>query len=423
MGVCTAYTHFLVPEAGSFKVAYALMDALPIDEDELRYELGRVADDSAKLDQVWQRLAADGFPRRSTDGQAYVFAVRYRDLQAATTQELPPLDEQIESGLHLHVNRLTDKLKYELGMMNHVPGTDIWTLRVAVSQHYQGSYGFQLEHGQRTPTMCDPHALRTLWIEDGFGFSEISTSPAASDTRMALRKTSCAGINLLVYLPEGASRARLLTLFDGESWQKTSLSAQIAALNEEIEAREEDDVPPFAVALICNDSNSQRVQRLGLDEEFLHAVCTRVQTHAGKLLAEIGVDLVVEKNILAGQSLGGLAALYIAEKFPQTFSELIAQSPSLWWKPDKTAVPTDFHVQNTSWITAQFSRQPMMSHLWIDVGAREDVAVAKAHLLSCKLSDCAWPHQLSIYDGGHDFVAWREQLVSHLREMVDDPTS
>lgn len=402
-----------MPETKEFKVAYTLMDALPIDEDELRYELGRVAGDPAKLDQVWQRLATGGFPRRSTDGQAYVFAVRYRDLQAATTQELPPLDEQIKSGLHLHINRLTDKLKYELGMMNHVPGTDIWTLRVAVSQHYQGSYGFQLSHGQRTPALCDPHARRTLWIEDGFGFSEISTSPAVSDTRMALRKTRCAGINLRVYVPENASRVGLLTLFDGDKWCKTNLDAHISALNEDAKL-------PIALVLVCNDSNAQRVQRLGLDEEFLHAVCTQVQAHVGKLLAEIGVELVAEQNVLAGQSLGGLAALYIAQKFPQTFSELVAQSPSLWWKPDKSAVPTDNNLQNTSWITEQFSRQPVMPRLRIDVGAREDVGVAKVHLLARKLSDCAWPHQLAVYEGGHDYVAWRAQLVEHLRGIFSN---
>lgn len=387
------------------------MNVLPGNEDQLRQELTPAVGDPAALQQAWERIAAGGFPRRSTDGQSYVFAVRYSELQAMTTQSLPTLAEQRKSGVHLHINRLTDKLKYELGMMNHLPGTDIWTLTVEVSQHYQGSYGFQLTHGQRTPTMCDPHAIRTLWNEDGFGLSEISQPLAVSNTAMQVRKTHCAGVDVLVYLPGKGSRAGLLTLFDGEKWCKTNLHACISAINEEAEL-------PFAAVLICNDSNSQRVQRLGLDADFLAAVCTQVQDHVVKLMGELGVEFVPEQSILAGQSLGGLAALYIAQNHPNAFRELIVQSPSLWWKPNKTAVPTDNNLQNSSWITEQFSRQPAMPRLRIDVGAREDVGVAKAHLLARKLSDCGWPHQLEVYEGGHDHVAWRAQLVAHLREIA-----
>ncbi|MDC7113346.1 alpha/beta hydrolase-fold protein [Corynebacterium pseudodiphtheriticum] len=390
------------------------MNVLPGNEDQLRQELTPAVDDPVALQQAWERIAAGGFPRRSTDGQSYVFALRYSELQAMTTQSLPTLVEQRENGVHLHINRLTDKLKYELGMMNHLPGTDIWTLTVDVSQHYQGSYGFQLTHGQRTPTMCDPHAIRTLWNEDGFGLSEISQPLAVSNTTMQVRKTHCAGVDVLVCLPRKGSRAGLLTLFDGEKWRKTNLNACISAINEEAEL-------PVAAALICNDSNSQRVQRLGLDADFLAAVCMQVQDHVVKLMGELGVEFVPEKSILAGQSLGGLAALYIAQNHPHAFRELIVQSPSLWWKPNKTAVPTDNNLQNSSWITEQFSRQPAMPRLRIDVGAREDVGVAKAHLLACKLSDCGWPHQLEIYEGGHDHVAWRAQLVAHLREIISSP--
>ena len=387
------------------------MNVLPGNEDQLRQEFTPAVGDPAALQQAWERIAAGGFPRRSTDGQSYLFAVRYSELQAMTTQSLPTLAEQKKSGVHLHINRLTDKLKYELGMMNHLPGTDIWTLTVEVSQHYQGSYGFQLTHGQRTPTMCDPHAIRTLWNEDGFGLSEISQPLAVSNTAMQVRKTHCAGVDVLVYLPGKGSRAGLLTLFDGEKWCKTNLHACISAINEEAEL-------PLAAVLICNDSNSQRVQRLGLDADFLAAVCTQVQDHVVKLMGELGVEFIPEQSILAGQSLGGLAALYIAQNHPNAFRELIVQSPSLWWKPNKTAVPTDNNLQNSSWITEQFSRQPAMPRLRIDVGAREDVGVAKAHLLARKLSDCGWPHQLEVYEGGHDHVAWRAQLVAHLREIA-----
>ena len=90
------------------------MNVLPGNEDQLRQELTPAVGDPAALQQAWERIAAGGFPRRSPDGQSYVFAVRYSELQAMTTQSLPTSVEQRENGVHLHINRLTDKLKYEL---------------------------------------------------------------------------------------------------------------------------------------------------------------------------------------------------------------------------------------------------------------------------------------------------------------------
>ena len=160
------------------------MNVLPGEEAELRRQLEQaVAADSAgsadsvsgissagptsaatgatQLDVAWNRVAAGGFPRRSQDGSSYVFAVRHSELQAATSQRLPPADQLRETGLHLHINRLTDKLKYDLGAMTHIPGTDIWTHSVAVSSEYQGSYGFQLTEGHRHDVRParDPHPV------------------------------------------------------------------------------------------------------------------------------------------------------------------------------------------------------------------------------------------------------------------------
>ncbi|WP_454978578.1 alpha/beta hydrolase-fold protein [Corynebacterium propinquum] len=408
------------------------MNVLPGEEAELRRQLEQaVAADSAgfadsvsgigttQLDAAWNRVAAGGFPRRSQDGSSYVFAVRHSELQAATSQRLPPVDQLRETGLHLHINRLTDKLKYDLGAMTHIPGTDIWTHSVAVSSEYQGSYGFQLTEGHRTATMCDPHAIRTLWCEDGFGLSEISQPLPVGKQEMRVIPGQLDDVWFLLYLPaadmhgaadtgdERAQKVGLLTLFDGENWQKANLAAHIAAVNESSKRQ-------LAVLAIVNDSNAQRVHRLGLDEEFLAFVCTQLTAHVATLAAEHGVELSPEHRILAGQSLGGLAALRIAKLYPDAYDAVVVQSPSLWWRPDRKAVPTDNNLQNYSWITVEFLSQQVMPRIQIDVGVREDVGVAKAFLLARKLENCSWPHDLTVYEGGHDFVSWRAQLLKHL---------
>ena len=174
----------------------------------------------------------------------------------------------------------------------------------------------------------------------------------------------------------------------------------------------------LAVLAIVNDSNAQRVRRLGLDEEFLAFVCTQLTAYVATLAAEHGVDLSPEHRILAGQSLGGLAALRIAQLYPDAYDTVLVQSPSLWWRPDRKAVPTDNNLQNYSWITEEFLSQPVMPRIHIDVGAREDVGVAKAFLLARKLESCSWPHDLTVYEGGHDFVSWRAQLLKHVRTLT-----
>ncbi|WP_049168534.1 alpha/beta hydrolase-fold protein [Corynebacterium propinquum] len=411
------------------------MNVLPGNEDQLRQELTPAVGDPAALQQAWERIAAGGFPRRSTDGQSYVFAVRYSELQAATSQRLPPVDQLLETGLHLHINRLTDKLKYYLGAMTHIPGTDIWTHSVAVSSEYQGSYGFQLTEGHRTATMCDPHAIRTLWCEDGFGLSEISQPLPVGKQEMRVIPGQLDDVRFLLYLPatnmhgaaagagsddvagadgandELAQKVGLLTLFDGENWQKANLAAHIAAVNENSERQ-------LAVLAIVNDSNVQRVRRLGLDEEFLGFVCTQLTAYVATLAAEQCVELSPEHRILAGQSLGGLAALRIAQLYPDAYDTVLVQSPSLWWRPERKAVPTDNNLQNYSWITEEFLSQQVMPRIHIDVGVREDVGVAKAFLLARKLESCSWPHNLTVYEGGHDFVSWRVQLLKHVRTLT-----
>lgn len=422
------------------------MNVLPGEEAELRRQLEQaVAADSAgsadsvsgissagptsaatgatQLEVAWNRVAAGGFPRRSQDGSSYVFAVRHSELQAATSQRLPPAAQLRETGLHLHINRLTDKLKYDLGAMTHIPGTDIWTHSVAVSSEYQGSYGFQLTEGHRTATMCDPHAIRTLWCEDGFGLSEISQPLPVGKQEMRVIPGQLDDVRFLLYLPaadmhgaadtgdERAQKVGLLTLFDGENWQKANLAAHIAAVNENSKRQ-------LAVLAIVNDSNAQRVHRLGLDEEFLAFVCTQLTAYVATLAAENGVELRPEHRILAGQSLGGLAALRIAQLYPDAYDAVVVQSPSLWWRPDRKAVPTDNNLQNYSWITEEFLSQPVMPRIQIDVGVREDVGVAKAFLLARKLESCSWPHALTVYEGGHDFVSWRAQLLKHVRTLT-----
>ena len=115
---------------------------------------------------------------------------------------------------------------------------------------------------------------------------------------------------------------------------------------------------------------------------------------------------------------GGLAALRIAQLYPDAYDTVLVQSPSLWWRPERKAVPTDNNLQNYSWITEEFLSQQVMPRIHIDVGVREDVGVAKAFLLARKLESCSWPHNLTVYEGGHDFVSWRAQLLKHVLSWV-----
>lgn len=117
---------------------------------------------------------------------------------------------------------------------------------------------------------------------------------------------------------------------------------------------------------------------------------------------------------IAGASLGGLCALYLALRFPAVFGRAAALSPTLWWADH--------------WLLHAFERLPhrIDLRLWIDAGKHEAPPLRRpVDRLRAALLDLGWiEHRnaqradlrhAAVARGSHDEASWGRRFDRVLR--------
>lgn len=125
-------------------------------------------------------------------------------------------------------------------------------------------------------------------------------------------------------------------------------------------------------------------------------------------------------HLIAGPSLGGLAAAFTALIYPQIFSRCLSQSGSFWWKDE--------------WLTSTLTPTASpASKFWLSVGDLEtsfgishppsDLRQEVTQIDACerfakglKARHC--PVHYSVYEGGHVFEPWQEELPEALQWLT-----
>ncbi|MFH0411021.1 alpha/beta hydrolase-fold protein [Corynebacterium sp. L4756] len=390
---------------------------------------------AGELEHAWQDLVHQGTPL--VDGTTATFLLRLSEL------DLDKAELAAVRGVHLFLNRITDKQHFNTGLMRQVPETDIWALEMELSPTYRGSYGFRLltekelagdAATQRPPhngflTVADPHGTERL--DNAGGLSVVSGVHAPESTAWTHRPVNIQGtvisghlagsdIDVMGYFPATDKPCAVLTLFDAEAWfdrisLPTALEAAMAA-----------GMGPVAVLGVRNRDTPHRMQQLRANKDFLAAIATDGTAWLQKHAAHAGVILDKQRHIIAGQSLGGLSALIAGLQYPESYHAVIAQSPSLWFSPDvpgapgaphstQRSTPRDLDKPSHGWLVEQvYQADRVPARIIIDVGAREGAMVNKAHLLDMALNTHKARHELNVYDGGHDYAWWRVALIEHL---------
>lgn len=179
----------------------------------------------------------------------------------------------------------------------------------------------------------------------------------------------------------------LLLLFDGGTWARDIelprlLDAAIAS----------GAIAPLHVAMLEAGSEGDRWESLGVP-------CGQVDAVLDWLLPELRSRYNVahdgESTWAAGQSLGGLSALWTAALSEGQVRHVVAQSPSLW-RFD---------------LAGPLAEAPWDS-IRIDVGALEGTAHL-AHRLASRVPGI----DVEEFCGGHDWACWRAALFSALAGM------
>jgi enterochelin esterase family protein len=193
-----------------------------------------------------------------------------------------------------------------------------------------------------------------------------------------------------------------IVFLDGELYiEKVNAPAVVRRL------MEERAIPPVEIVFVSHGGPAARHADFVCSPAYADFIATTV-------VEQIRRDQpAVRDFVLAGLSLSGLAAAYIASRNPDLFRAAICQSPSFWWERGRFAAELP-------------PARPTSPQFWTCVGSREtDAGVSHApsglrqeltQIAGCDLALAAFRAQgYSIthreYDGGHDPQCWRDDLA------------
>src|SRR6202453_1795351 len=232
--------------------------------------------------------------------------------------------------------------------------------------------------------------------------------------------------DLSIYLPVGykanAVPYDLVVIFD-ESAYMTKVPTPVI-LDNLIAASK---IPPTVAVLIANPSQESRNEELTPNPKFADFLAKELIPW---IHAHYNVTDDPGKTVVAGSSLGGLAAVYAGYKHPEVFANALCQSGSFWWAPDHSGAIPDGVTTETGWMAKQFIASSKLAlRFYLDAGSFEfdsngtgggiletsrdmrDVLLAKGYEVHYQQ-----------FVGGHDYLSWRGTFADGLIDLIGSAT-
>ncbi len=394
------------------------------------------------------RLAREMAAARSWNARSAVLAAFWGEVRTSGT----PLTETIEGDpghravtflwrgdtetrqVLLLVNRLLDRCDLAASLMRWLPGTDVWHLTYRLRADHRGSYriapdthGFERSELERLADTAvrDPHNPRTVptrWHGRPSSAFELPEAPARPwETRRpgvargTVRRHGVASAALgserevWTYVPPVPGDATdTLVLLDGDMW-----FGQIGIEHTLDNLIADGAIPPLTVLAPHAVDNPTRRREFGGNPAYVDFLAAELLPWAA---GRLPVTDDPARTVVAGQSLGGLTALYAGYSAPYRFGKVLAQSSSLWWHP------VDEHAGNTAWMTRRYSEgAPRELRLHLDVGLHEWGMLEQTRELRAALRARGYDVGGTDFNGGHDYVCWSVALADGLVELLGGP--
>ncbi|MEU1049817.1 enterochelin esterase [Streptomyces sp. NPDC005897] len=350
-------------------------------------------------------------------------------------------------------NRITDRAHLAGSLLERVPGTDVWHLGLRLRADHRGSYRLAADISLKEPpadpdglqqrlrsltafAAADPLNRRTLatrWQKSDasvFALPEApaqpwagrrGTVPAGRVERHRVPGSAPVGDrDAWVYLPPGHARGGdpplpAVVLCDGDMWFGRlgfgdTLDALIA----------DGSLPPLVVVAPDAVDRRTRWRDLGCREPFVGFLADELLPWAA---GRWPLTTDPRRTVVAGQSLGGMTALYAAYLRPDRFGNVLAQSASLWWRPGlpPPAGPKP-PVYGTPWLVGRYAAgpaRPVRVHL--DVGLHEGSMVDHSRALYDVLRTTGHRVTYDEFNGGHDYACWHGALADGLVRLLSGP--
>ncbi len=388
----------------------------------------------------WQNIQQQGVP--TVEWLA-------RDRCAVTFYWRDPAGSEQTSAIHrvwLYVTGVTDHhQRAQPVSLIRVPGTDVWRWQIELPSNWRGSYCF-IPSSQTddfadaalcaTPDMAalregwrkllaraqadslNPHSWRggrghptsALHLphapaQPGWEQEHVATSPPLCVTWHSTRLNNSRRIWIFTTGEAAPTQRPLAILLDGQFWAESM--PVWPALQTQTNAGA---LPPAVYVLIDVIDREHRAVELPCNDEFWQAVYDEllplVREHAAWCEE-------ANRTVVAGQSFGGLAALYAVLNWPQRFGCALSQSASCWW-PNRAGGDTPGRLEELV-STGRAGREPVK--LFMEAGIREPL-IFRAHqrlvpLLQRTQQQLFWRQ----VEGGHDALCWRGGLIDGLSAL------
>ncbi|MFF9350153.1 alpha/beta hydrolase-fold protein [Streptomyces sp. NPDC014734] len=193
----------------------------------------------------------------------------------------------------------------------------------------------------------------------------------------------------------------VVVLLDGDDW--LYLHPAMAAFDS---AAARGEMPAATLVLL---PAKDRQAEFGCRPELWEAVREELLP----LVAESGIPADPDRLVVAGQSLGGLSALYAALEFPELVSRVACQSGAFWWTPDAVhrADPLGGPVGGA--LAARLRENPDLSGLRcaFDVGEHETRMLPHCALTETLTERAGATVRVSRSASDHDRAGWRHALL------------
>ncbi|OON81922.1 alpha/beta hydrolase-fold protein [Streptomyces tsukubensis] len=220
-------------------------------------------------------------------------------------------------------------------------------------------------------------------------------------TRLRWTSTRLGGRRTVRIHPAGGGGPVVL-LLDGDDW--LYLHPAVTAFDSAVASGEME--PVTLVFLPAKDREGEFGCEPGLWEA--------VRDELLPLVAEADVVADLDRLVVAGQSLGGLSAMYAALEHPDLVTRIACQSPSFWWTPEapSRADPLGGPVGGT--IAARLRERPDLSGLRaaFTVGEHEKRMLPHCEITEALAEQAGATVRVSRTASDHDRAGWRGALLT-----------
>jgi enterochelin esterase family protein len=326
----------------------------------------------------------------------------------------------------LWTNPVFDHADVSRAELTRLDDSDLWTICLRLPSALRASYRigswyedgiapWRAEAGRRpvllaamAATREDPRCEDAIVGSRGVR-SSVAAGPAApadlvralpnvpSETARLTRLELSNGEAAWVRSPrDGSAPTPLLVLFDGGVWRH-----MLPGMLDRAEAA--GILPPIHVAMLDEGDGDHRWQHLGVPAGQVDVVIDELlpRVREGWNVSSSGAETIV-----CGQSLGGIAALWTLALSAGDVRHAIAQSPSLWRFDVSEAL-----LDAPAWDSVDLQAGTFEGDMLPD-------AAALATALRADPRSSGRTVSLSPFEAGHDWAAWRTNLIGSLAALL-----